>query len=90
MGILFSFVALNTALLGTRLVSHPMDPLTSDEYVAIITILKAEELVDDSSRYSLISLQEPDKASVLRWKPGSTPCRGLRLPSLKKALTPSR
>ena len=72
MGILLSFVTLNTALFGSGLVSHPMDPLTTDEYVAIITILKAEELVDDSSRYSLITLQEPDKASVLRWKPGST------------------
>ncbi len=72
MRILLSFMAINTSLWGTGLVFHPMDPLTSDEYVAVITILKAEKLVDDSSRYSLITLQEPDKAAVLGWKPGGT------------------
>ncbi len=49
---------------------HPMDPLTAREYAAVITALKKDNYVDNSSRYSLITLDEPAKAKVLKWKPG--------------------
>ena len=49
---------------------HPMDPLTARDYAAVITALKKDNYVDNSSRYSLITLDEPAKAKVLKWKPG--------------------
>ncbi len=72
MKIFLLIMALNALIWGTELFSHPMDPLTSDEYVEVLAILKAGDLVDNSSRYSLITLREPEKASVLRWKTGAT------------------
>ena len=41
---------------------HPMDPLTAREYAAVITALKKDNYVDNSSRYSLITLDDPAKA----------------------------
>ena len=66
------FVMLNTQSLRAESVSHPLDPLTKEEYVAVTAVLRAEKLVDDSSRYSLLTLKEPVKAKVLRGKHGET------------------
>ena len=47
---------------------HPMDPLTAQEYSATTTILRDGNYVTDASRYSQITLHEPDKSAVLGWK----------------------
>lgn len=49
---------------------HPLDPLTAQEYSAVIAALKEENYVDEASLYPLITLDEPAKAEVLQWKPG--------------------
>ena len=47
-----------------------MDPLTPEEYSAVITALKDAGHVDDAGLYPLITLHEADKAEVLQWNPG--------------------
>jgi primary-amine oxidase len=49
---------------------HPLDALTADEYWAVFETMKASGKLDGASRYSGISLHEPPKAEVLRWKRG--------------------
>src|SRR5262245_48551477 len=51
-------------------VTHPLDPLTAEEYAAAVVLLKAANRVNDDSRYPMITLHEPVKSEVLQWKPG--------------------
>ena len=51
-------------------VSHPLDPLTSDEIVQTSTILKAQRQLGARVRFETIVLKEPDKKSVLGFQPG--------------------
>jgi primary-amine oxidase len=50
--------------------SHPMDPLTTEELSAVTRTLAEENLVGSTDLYSLITLEEPPKEDVLKWKPG--------------------
>jgi primary-amine oxidase len=50
--------------------AHPLDGLTPAEISATVEILKTAGKVTADARYPLIELKEPDKATVLAWKPG--------------------
>ncbi len=50
--------------------SHPLDPLTPDEIVQAVAILKAERGLDDRTRFETVTLNEPPKESVLGHKEG--------------------
>ena len=52
--------------------AHPLDPLSKDEIVACVQLLKANGEVTDDSRFSIIVLNEPSKEEVLNFKPGET------------------
>jgi len=49
---------------------RPLDPLTAEEHLAIVDILRAAGRADSTTRYSYVTLQPPDKAAVLAWVPG--------------------
>lgn len=49
---------------------HPLDPLTKDEILETVEVLRAAEKADSETAYSLIALHEPPKAEVLGWQPG--------------------
>src|SRR5580704_12059032 len=49
---------------------HPLDPLSADEISSAVAVLRAAGLVDVDTRFPLIDLDEPDKASVLAWQLG--------------------
>lgn len=51
---------------------HPLDGLTPEEYIAIGTILESNGKKLNTTRFSQISLQEPDKAFVKSWVKGDT------------------
>ena len=53
----------------------PLAPLTKDEILATVRILKEAARVSDSSSFSLISLHEPPKEEVLNPRSGSVPDR---------------
>lgn len=56
--------------LVAREATHPLDPLTLEEIRLTTAILKREDRVDGDSRFVYISLEEPPKDQVYRWKPG--------------------
>jgi primary-amine oxidase len=49
---------------------HPLDPLSEQELVSAVTVLKKAGHVDDSTRFVFLTLREPEKSAVLKWKPG--------------------
>lgn len=51
---------------------HPLDPLSKDELLATVTVLKNSGKVADSTRFVLIHLHEPPKEKVLTYRPGQT------------------
>lgn len=55
-------------LLADELVTHPLDPLTAAEFSTVVSTLQTEKLVDESSRFPLIVLREPNKHWVLQWQ----------------------
>ena len=56
--------------LASASISHPMDPLTTEELSAVTMTLAKENLVGATDLYSLITLEEPPKEDVLKWRPG--------------------
>ncbi|MFK7966955.1 MAG: hypothetical protein AB8C46_23595, partial [Burkholderiaceae bacterium] len=47
--------------------SHPLDGLSPAEITRTSEILREAGLASEASRYALIELLEPDKATVLNW-----------------------
>lgn len=50
--------------------AHPMDALTAAEYALTKQVLTTAGHIDADSRFPLITLHEPPKATVLAWQPG--------------------
>ena len=50
---------------------HPLNPLVSDEYKTVLSLLRAAGHVSDATRFPLITLDEPPKAAVWDWTPES-------------------
>src|SRR2546423_13033964 len=49
---------------------HPLDPLTPEEIYATSGILKRHQGLADTARFVFITLDEPEKATVLGFTPG--------------------
>ncbi len=58
--------------LQTASVAHPLEPLTADEVVAAVRIARTARQLPASYRFVMVSLHEPPKESILRYKPGET------------------
>jgi primary-amine oxidase len=52
--------------------AHPLDPLSGPEIELAVTLLRNAGLVDATTRFGLIDLDEPTKPAVLSWRPGQT------------------
>ena len=50
--------------------SHPLEPLSADEFQQTAEILRRERGITDAYRFASIELQEPTKATVKSWSPG--------------------
>ncbi len=50
--------------------SHPLDPLTYQEYWKVLETLRKAGHLNDSTGFSMINLIEPEKLKVWSWKPG--------------------
>jgi primary-amine oxidase len=50
---------------------HPLDPLGKEEISAAVAVIRKAGKITDSSRFPLITLNEPPKSEVLAFKPGS-------------------
>ena len=51
-------------------ISHPLDPLTENEIKMAVTVVKKDKSLTEFARFPNISLQEPDKQTVLIFKKG--------------------
>ena len=49
--------------------SHPLEPLSADEFQQTAEILRRERGITESYRFASIELQEPTKAAVKSWSP---------------------
>jgi primary-amine oxidase len=69
---MMSVMAAAAVASGSRMefLGHPLDPLTEQEILLACSLLKSEKGLGDSCRFAMVHLQEPDKASVLRYAPG--------------------
>ncbi|WP_419547788.1 primary-amine oxidase [Microcystis sp.] len=56
-------------------ISHPLDPLTENEIKMAVTVVKKEKSLTEFARFPNISLQEPDKQTVLNFKKGDAIAR---------------
>ncbi len=63
---------------------HPLTPLSKEEMAQAVALLKSKKLIDDKTRFAEISLQEPDKAVVLKWQPGIAVARQLFIVTLEQ------
>ena len=68
-------VVLATALSAPSLaraqrVQHPMDPLSWQEMWTVLEVLTETRHLNDSTRFSLVTLQEPPKSTVWQWTSG--------------------
>ena len=50
--------------------TYPLDGLSGPELETAVKVLRDSDRVDDSSRFSIITLAEPEKAAVLGWQAG--------------------
>ena len=48
----------------------PIDPLTADEIDQVMVVLRTEQRISPAALIPQMKLREPDKAFVLRWRPG--------------------
>jgi primary-amine oxidase len=72
MALLFAFLLASTAAFAQNPAtpSHPLDPLTLDEYWTIYDTVKATGKVAKEDHFASVLLHEPDKKDVLAWKSG--------------------
>jgi len=56
-------------------ISHPLDPLTENEIKMAVTVVKKDKSLTEFARFPNISLQEPDKQTVLNFKKGDAIAR---------------
>src|ERR1700747_2536111 len=61
---------MKTAERGGVQVRHPLDPLTAEEIEAAGQILKRDRGLAESARFVYVTLREPAKEAVLRFRPG--------------------
>jgi primary-amine oxidase len=52
--------------------AHPLDALTGPELTRVKAILTAEGKIGPLARFHSVDLEEPEKAAMLAWRPGTT------------------
>jgi primary-amine oxidase len=65
--LIISFCCLN---LRSQQNQHPLDPLTWQEHWTLLEVLNSEGKLDGDTRFSMVTLQEPDKQLVWDWSEG--------------------
>src|SRR5262245_26995047 len=50
--------------------THPLDPLTFDEYWTVLEVLRDGGRLNDETRFPIVSLKEPPKDLVWAWQEG--------------------
>lgn len=53
-------------------VNHPLSPLTPEEITTAVKIVKQEQSLGDRVRFATVTLEEPEKPTVLSFQPGDS------------------
>lgn len=61
---------LAAAPVGAQKVEHPLDPLSFQEYWAVLEVLRDAGHMNAETRFSIVNLHEPDKDMVWGWSKG--------------------
>lgn len=56
--------------LAAQKVEHPLDPLSFQEYWAVLEVLRDAGRLDAETRFSIVNLREPAKTLVWEWSKG--------------------
>lgn len=56
--------------MANNVVTHPLTPLTAEEFRATAAILRRDKGLDEHWRFAGIELAEPPKADIKAWQPG--------------------
>ena len=70
--VLLLFFPLLSAVPALAQTQFPLDPLTGDEIVAAVAILRGAGKASAGTRFTFIALHEPPKSEVLRFTPGQS------------------
>ncbi len=54
----------------TTTATHPLEPLSPDEIRAAVAIVRSQQTLGSTTRFATVTLNEPDKATVLSFQPG--------------------
>ncbi|MEO1592890.1 MAG: primary-amine oxidase [Cyanobacteria bacterium J06632_22] len=54
----------------TTTATHPLEPLSPDEIRAAVAIVRSQRSLGSTTRFATVTLNEPDKATVLAFQPG--------------------
>ena len=65
--IIFFFLIFFGQLISAQQKTHPLDPLTWQEYWTVLEVLQSNKHLDESTRFSHINLIQPDKSLVWEW-----------------------
>ncbi len=68
----------------TLTISHPLEPLTSDEIKRAVEIVRAQQALSEKVRFVTVTLQEPAKNEVLDFRTGDAIVRRAFMVLLKK------
>lgn len=66
---------------------HPLDPPTWQEHWAVLEVLRTAERLDDSTSFSLVLLQPPEKQAVWAWRGGERLPRTLQVVTRRGTVT---
>lgn len=68
----FSKTANSRKLSSTEVVKHPLDPLTSAEFLIVQSVLQNASLLGGQNQVlNTVELDDPEKPEVMGWEPGS-------------------
>ena len=54
----------------TTTATHPVEPLSPDEIRAAVAIVRSQQTLGSATRFATVTLNEPDKATVLAFQSG--------------------
>src|SRR5262249_33176634 len=68
---LLALVSSGAATVARPAPTHPLDPLTKQEILDAVAVVKGHQQFGSDSRFALIQLAEPSKQEVLAYRAGS-------------------
>jgi len=76
-----------TEIVSPAITQHPLDPLTADEILSAVEIVRSQNRLTERARFAVVALAEPTKAEVTNFAVGDSVDRRVELVILDKGAT---